>query len=109
MLLNLAFYAALESLWGPVWTPLALGVIDLGLAALAVLVAALRKPGPELTVAEEMRSLAGTALEEQFQAGIPGANMLAGLTSGSDNATLRLLVPIATALIGAVRKRKAAT
>lgn len=72
------------------------------------MVAVLRKPGPELAVAEDMRSLAGTALEEQFQAGIPGANMLAGLTSGSDNTTLRLLVPIATTLIGAVRRRKAA-
>ena len=73
------------------------------------MVAALPKPGPELGLAEDMRCPAGTALEDQFQTGIPDANLLAGLASGSDNVTLRPLVPIATTLIGAVRKRKAAT
>ena len=31
MLVNVAFYAALVSVWGPVWTPLALGGADLAL------------------------------------------------------------------------------
>ena len=73
------------------------------------MVAAIPKPGPELGLAEDMRCPAGTALEDQFQAGIPGAHLLVGLANGSDNATFRPLVPIATTLIGAVRKRKAAT
>jgi hypothetical protein len=105
ILINVALYAALLSLWGPVWTPLALGVADLVLAVLAVVAAALQKPGPELAAAEEMRSLASATLEEQMQGGlsVPG---LMGQLAG-DSSTARLLVPLVTTLIGVLKKRKA--
>ena len=105
-LINLALYAALQSIWGPVWTPLALGGLDIVLAAIALVAAALQKPGPELAMAEEMRTLAGNALEEQVHAGVPGASLLGGLTG--DTSAARLLIPVVTTIIGALRKRKEA-
>jgi len=104
-LINLAVYGALKSVWGPVWTPLALGAGDLMLAIIALTAAALKKPGPELQVAEEMRELAGAALEEQMQGGLTPAGLLGGL-AGGDTSTARLLVPMITTIIGALRKRK---
>ena len=104
-LVNLAVYAALKSVWGPVWTPLALGGADLLLAVIALIAAALKKPGPELKVAEEMRELAGAALEEQMQGGFTPTSLLGGL-AGGDTSTARLLIPMITTIIGALRRRK---
>ena len=104
-LLNIAFYAAIVSVWGPVWTPLALGLIDMAVAAIALIAAAMQKPGPELEVAEEMRTLAGTALEEQFHSGV-SVGGLAGNLVGGDATAARLLIPVITTIVGALRRRK---
>jgi hypothetical protein len=104
--INIALYAALSAQWGPVWTPLALGVLDIVLAAAALVIAAARKPGPELAIAEEMKAMAGAAVEEQAQAGIGAASLIGGLTGGESSA--RLLIPLVTSLIGAIRRRKQA-
>lgn len=102
--INIALYAALVAAWGPVWILLALGLLDLGLAAAAFIVAALRKPGPELALAEEVKTMAGEALEEQAQAGFGAASLIGGLAGG--DSTARMLVPLVTTLIGALRKRR---
>lgn len=102
--INIALYAALVAAWGPVWTPLALGLLDLALAAAALIAAELRKPGPELALAEEVKTMAGEALEEQAQAGFGAASLIGGLAGG--DSTARLLVPLVTTLIGALRKRR---
>lgn len=104
VLINVAFYAALVSVWGPVWTPLALGGADIALAVIAIVAAALQKPGPELQVAEDMKTLAGAALEEQLQSGFSVQGLMGGLGSGSSGA--RLLIPLITTLIGIMKKRK---
>ena len=106
VLLNVAFYAALVSVWGPVWTPLALGAADLVLAAIAVILAALQKPGPELQVAEEMKTLAGAALEEQLHGGLSVPGLMGQLTG--DSAAAKLVVPLVGLILGALRKRKEA-
>ncbi len=105
--LNIGLYAALLSLWGPVRTPLALAILDLALAGLALAAAALAKPGPELAMAEEVKALSGAALEEQLAQGLPAFNPLGGMAQG-DNSTARLLIPLATTLVGMLRKRKEA-
>ncbi len=104
--INIALYAALSTAWGPIWTPLALGLLDIALAVLALAAAASRTPGPELALAEEMKAMAGVALEEQVQAGFGAASLLGGLAGGESSA--RLLVPLVTTLIGALRRRKQA-
>lgn len=102
--INIALYAALSAQWGPVWTPLALGIIDITLAIVALLIAASRKPGADLALAEEIKAMAGTALEEQAQAGFGAASLIGGLAGGEGPA--RLLIPLLTSLIRAIRRRK---
>jgi hypothetical protein len=94
-LVNLALFNAIEIAWGPVWTPLLLGAVNLVLAALVFLLAVLRRPGPELAVAEDLRKAAGAAFEDQFRAG-PGL---------SANAS-HLLIPVIGLIAGALRRKK---
>lgn len=104
VLVNIAVYAALLAVWGPVWTPLALGGADLVLAAVVLLAALTHRPGPELAMAEEMRNAAGANLEEQMQGGLTMPGLMGGL--GGDSATARILLPLVGTLIGLVRKKK---
>jgi hypothetical protein len=105
--LNIGLYAALLNLWGPVWTPLSLAALDLLLALIAIVAAAMTRPGPELDMAEEVKALSGAALEDQLAQGIPALNLLGSVAHG-DSSTARLLIPLATTLVGILRKRKEA-
>jgi len=107
VLVNVAFYAALVSVWGPVWTPLALGGADLALAIIAIVAAALQRPGPELQVAEDMKALAAAELEEQLQGGFTMQGLMSGL-GGAGASNARLIIPLVTSLISILKKRKEA-
>jgi hypothetical protein len=100
---NIGLFAFLTPLWGPVWTPMGLGLINIGLAAIAILIAALMKPGPELALAEELRNMAGEALEAEVRA----APLLAALSGGYDRSAMAgLLLPAITSIIGALSRRR---
>ena len=103
---NVALFNYLESAWGPVWTPLALGLVNFALAVPGLLIAASAKPGPELAMAEDLRKAAAAALEADFQAGQGLAGTLSGL-AGESNAA-RLLIPTIDLIIGALRRKKPA-
>ncbi len=103
---NIALFNYLESAWGPVWTPLALGLANLALAVPLLLIAAAAKPGPELAMAEDLRKAAAAALEADFQAGQGLAGALGGF-AGDSNAA-RLLIPTIGLIIGALRRKKPA-
>ena len=100
----MAAFAYLQSLWGPVWTPLAIGLANFALAALALLAAMIARPGPELAMAEALRKLSGSALESEFQAGLPGAGLLGALGGSGESNVARMLVPVAVSIISALRK-----
>ena len=103
--LNLAAYSYLQSIWGPVWTPLAISLANFGLAALALLVAVFAHPGPELSLAKDLRNNAGQALEDEFQS----QSALTGITGAQGDAGLaRLLLPIVISIVGSLSRRKAA-
>jgi hypothetical protein len=102
--INMGLYAWLLPSWGPVWTPAGLGLINFGLAAIAVLVAALAKPGPELALAEEMRSLSTQEIETELRS-MP---FLGGLGGGDRGQMMQLLVPALSTIIGALAKRRKA-
>ncbi|WP_373502440.1 hypothetical protein [Aestuariivirga sp.] len=105
ILINIGLYAYLTPLWGPVWAPAGLGFINVGLAGLALLVAAIMKPGPELAMAEELRNTAGDALEAEVRS----ASFVGSLAGGFDRAGMSSLVlPAITAIIGALAKRRQA-
>lgn len=100
---NIGLYAWLSPYWGPVWTPAGLGLINVALAALALVMAAVAKPGPELQLAEEIRDMAGETLEAEIRAA-PLLGMLGG--GGGGTAAAGLLVPAMSMIIGALGKRR---
>lgn len=100
---NMGLYAWLSPYWGPVWTPAGLGLINVALAALALVLAAMAKPGPELQLAEEIRDMAGETLEAEIRA-TPLLGMLG--SGGGGTAVAGLLVPAMSMIIGAMGKRR---
>lgn len=103
-LLNLSLFRALDTSWSPIWTPLILGLANFALAIIAILIAALVKPGPELAMAEDLRKLSATAVEADFQ----GGQVLGGLIGGSsfEAGAARLLIPALATIIGTLRRKK---
>ena len=101
---NLSLFHAMEASWGPIWTPLILGLANLALAVLALLAAAAAKPGPELAMAEDLRKMSAAAVETDLQ----GGQGLAGVFSGSsvEVSAARLLIPALASIIGAMRRKK---
>lgn len=100
---NMGLFAFLTPLWGPVWTPAGLGLVNIALALVALAFAAAMKPGPELALAEEIRNMAG----EQLEAEIKSASLAGMLGGGLDRSALPgLLVPAVTAIIGALARRR---
>jgi hypothetical protein len=68
LMLNLAGYLALEQVWGRVWAAVAMGLIDFFISLLLIVIAARTKPGRELDLALEVRSIALRGLENEAAA-----------------------------------------
>ncbi len=101
--INIGLYEFLLPLWGAVWTPVGLGLINAGLAVVALAVAATLKPGPELAMAEEIRSMAGQSLEAEVKSASL-ADVLGGGVQGA--AVTGLLVPAITSILRGLGKRR---
>lgn len=99
-LLNISLFRALETAWGPIWTPLFLGLGNFALAVIALLIAATAKPGPELAMAEDLRKLSAKAVEADLQStqSVGGGLIEAGAA--------RLLIPALASIIGTMRRKK---
>jgi hypothetical protein len=107
VMLNIAMFTYLQSLWGPVWTPLALGLANLALAIIAMVAAIAAKPGPELALAEELCKSSSAGLEAGFQSGGEAQGILGTLTGRSMEAqAANLLIPAISSIISALRRRK---
>lgn len=96
---NIGIFAWLSPLWGPVWTPVGLGLINLVLAAAALAIAAFVKPGPEMALAEEIRNMAADSIETEMRS----TPLMAGLGGGS---MAGLVLPAISTIIGAMAKRR---
>jgi hypothetical protein len=104
-MINIAAYEALKLTWGPVRTPLAIGIADLLLAGVASIMAIRARPGAELAVAEEMRK----AVTAELDADLHSVSQVQNLLSASLEArTAQLLIPAISAIIGALRKKRQA-
>ncbi|MCA3554070.1 hypothetical protein [Aestuariivirga sp.] len=97
--INMGLFVWLSPLWGPVWTPAGLGLINLALAAAALAIAAFVKPGPEMALAEEIRNMAADSIETEIRS----APLMGGLGGGS---VAGLLLPAISTIIGAMAKRR---
>ena len=96
---NIGLFAWLSPLWGPVGTPLGLGLINLVLAAVALAVALFVKPGPEMALAEEIRNMAAESIETEIRS----TPLMGGLGSSS---MAGLVLPAVSTIIGAMAKRR---
>ena len=106
--LNLAAYLYLQSIWGPVWTPLAIGLANLSLAVICMLVAAFGHAGPELEVAKELRNISSQTLEDEFRASLSVGGLAGSLAGGSDSSIAKLLLPVVISIVTSLSRRKAA-
>lgn len=97
--INIGVFAWLSPLWGPVWTPVGLGLINLALAAAALAIAAVVKPGPDMALAEEIRVMAAESMEAEIRS----APLMGGLGGGS---MAGLVLPAISTIIGAMAKRR---
>jgi hypothetical protein len=105
--INVALFKTFEAAWGPIWTPLILGLSNLALAIVVLGVAILAKPGPELVMAEELRTLTAKNLESDFQTGLGGKGMASLLGGNSvESSIVQLLIPTFASIIGALRRKK---
>jgi hypothetical protein len=103
VMLNIAAFRALELVWGPVWTPLALAGINFAMAALFLVWAAFDHGGRDLALADEMRKTASAALEDDLKAAADSYGWLGGLPSRD---AARLMMPILSTIMGSMRRRQ---
>lgn len=104
---NIGLFAWLGPLWGPVWTPVGLGLINIALAAVALGLAATLKPGPEMALAEEIRNMATDALETEIRSAPLMGGLASGLSGGLDRSAISgLVLPAITSIIGALARRR---
>lgn len=107
VMINLAAFRALETAWGPLWTPLALGLANLALAAVLGLAMLMVKPGRELTAANDLRQMAYNSMEADLKSVQAGSGLLPGLFGGSTEMhAAHLLIPIISTIIGALRRAR---
>lgn len=100
---NVGVYQFLLPLWGAVWTPIGLGLINMVLAAVALVIAATLKPGADLAMAEEIRAMAGQSFEAEMKSASFG-DVLGGGVQGA--AVTGLLIPAITTLLRSFGKRR---
>tara|TARA_R110002012_G_scaffold258598_10_gene439458 strand:- start:50382 stop:50804 length:423 start_codon:yes stop_codon:yes gene_type:complete len=106
--LNIGAYQMLLAGWGPIWTPFILAATNILLAIILLVSAAYTRPGPDLVAARALRDLTSETLESELKSNPAAAAIgsMAGLNGlGSwDNA--RFLVPIISAIIRSLKRRK---
>jgi hypothetical protein len=104
--LNVALFTYLQSIWGPVWTPLAIGVGNLVLAGFAIGLATVVKPGSELEVAKDLRKLSINTLEDELQSSQIANGVFGTLTGANNSNVAKLLLPAVISIVGALRKKR---
>ncbi len=105
--LNIAAFAYLQTLWGPVLTPFVIGLGNFILAGLSLAMMALMQPGPDLAMARELRRLSINTLEEEFQSD-QGVGGLFGPLAGEHNSNIaKLLLPAVISIVGSLSRRRA--
>jgi hypothetical protein len=106
--LNLATFLYLQTLWGPIWAPLAICLANLVLAGLALLAGMLTHPGPDLSLAKDLRDMAGKSLQDEVQGVSTLGTLAGGLAGGGDQGIAKLLLPVVISIISSLTRRKPA-
>lgn len=106
--LNIGAYQMLLAGWGPIWTPFILAATNILLAIILLVSAALTRPGPDLVAARELRDLTSETLESELKSNPAAAALgsMAGLNGLGSWDSARFLVPIISAIIRSLKRRK---
>lgn len=103
-MLNAAAFLALQDTLSPVQAALVVGAADLVIAGFVLLLAVRAKPGPEIEVAQQMRTMALDQL--QADAGVLRAGAAQLVHNPLEAAAEKLLVPAVLSLLRGLRARK---
>lgn len=106
--LNIAAYQLLLSNWGPVKAPFILAIANIFLAVILVVIAAFTSPGPDLAAARELRDLTSATLESELKSNpaVAAIGGMAGLNGLGNWDSAKFLVPIISAIIRSLKRRK---
>lgn len=106
--LNIAAYQLLLSNWGPVMAPFILAIANIFLAVILVVIAAFTSPGPDLAAARELRDLTSATLESELKSNpaVAAIGGMAGLNGLGNWDSAKFLVPIISAIIRSLKRRK---
>ena len=106
--LNIGAYQMLLASWGPVKAPFILAIANIVLAILLLVSAAFTRPGPDLAAARELRDLTSVTLESELKSNPAAAAIgsMAGLNGLTSWDSAKFLVPIISAIIRSLKRRK---
>jgi hypothetical protein len=115
---NVAVLFALQPASGIMWSAAIVALLDLGMAALVLMLAANSKPGPEMDLAFETRQMAVEAVQNdarEFKHALDAlgqemrsvkANVTQLVENPLDVAAQKLLIPAALSILKGVRSKK---
>lgn len=115
---NVAGFYALQASLGAVWAAALVAAVDLGIAAVVLLVGSNSRPGPEIEVAFEVRKMAVEAIQADTrdlkltidavgqEVKALKANITELVQNPLDVAAQKLLVPAALSILRGMRSRK---
>jgi hypothetical protein len=107
-MLNVAAFFAFQSWWGPVWAAAAAAFGDFVVAAVVAVIALTTKPGPHLDAALEMRQSALDGIDAEIATLQHPFAWLSGTARNSIDAALpAILIPLVTAILRGMRRKKA--
>jgi hypothetical protein len=107
-MLNVAAFLAFQSSWGPVWAAVAAALGDFIVAAVVAALALTAKPGPHLNAALEMRQSALDGIDAEIATlQHPFAWLSRAAHNSIDTALPAILIPLATAILRGLRRKKA--
>jgi hypothetical protein len=107
-MLNVAAFFAFQPSWGPVWAAVAAAFGDFVVAAIVAAIALTAKPGPHLNAALEMRQSALDGIDAEIATLQHPFAWLSGTARNSIDAALpAILIPLVTAILRGLRKKKA--
>ena len=106
--LNIGAYQMLLASWGPVKAPFILAIANIFLAIILLASAAFTRPGPDLAAARELRDLTSATLESELKSNPAAAAIggMAGLNGLGSWDSARFLVPVISAIIRGLKRRK---
>ena len=106
--LNIAAYQMLLAGWGPIKAPSILAIANILLAIILVVSAAFTRPGPDLVAARELRDLTSATLESELKSNpaVAAIGSMTGLNGLGSWDSARFLVPIISAIIRSLKRRK---